>query len=32
MLAGIKIDVEGFEYFVLSGGRNFLREHKPDYM
>ena len=28
----IKIDVEGFEYFVLQGGKRLLREHKPTLM
>ena len=25
----IKIDVEGFEYFVLKGGQNLLIKHQP---
>lgn len=28
-LAGIKIDVENFEYFVLRGGESLLRRHGP---
>lgn len=28
-IAGIKIDVENFEYYVLKGGRQLLAKHKP---
>lgn len=28
-LAGIKIDVENFEYFVLKGGEQLIKKHKP---
>ena len=27
----IKLDVDGFEYNVLSGGMNFLKEKKPHF-
>ena len=28
-VGGIKIDVENYEYFILQGGINLLRQHKP---
>lgn len=28
-ISGIKMDVENFEYFVLKGGKELLKEHKP---
>lgn len=28
-VGGIKIDVENYEYFILQGGKNLIREHKP---
>lgn len=28
-IAGIKIDVENFEYYVLKGAENLLKQHKP---
>ncbi len=28
-ITGIKIDVENFEYFVLKGGSELLKKHKP---
>jgi FkbM family methyltransferase len=28
-ITGIKMDVENFEYFVLEGGRELIRKHKP---
>jgi len=28
-IVGIKIDVENFEYFVLKGGQELLKQHKP---
>ena len=28
-VSGIKIDVENFEYFVLDGGKEFLKVHRP---
>jgi FkbM family methyltransferase len=28
-ISAVKIDVENFEYFVLEGGRNFIKKYKP---
>lgn len=28
-VGGIKIDVENYEYFILQGGKNLIRQHKP---
>jgi FkbM family methyltransferase len=28
-IVGIKLDVENFEYYVLKGGENLLRKHRP---
>jgi FkbM family methyltransferase len=28
-IGGIKIDAEGYEYFILEGGRSIIQQHKP---